>query len=192
LSELNKHNEEIEELVILAQDGDHDAFAKLYDLLIDPIYRYVYFRVKNDDVEDIVETVFLRMWSGLKKYKKSKKARFSSWVFRIAHNLVVDHYRSSKSTDFDAIPVHLVDTNRMHNPIEHAENGLQKDVLKSVLFRLKPVYRDVLVYKFLNGLSNKEIAKILKKTEGGVRILQMRSLRALKLEFDNLGIDYEV
>ena len=71
--ELSKRKVEIEQWVKQAQEGDHDAFSKVYDIFIDPIYRYVYFRVKRGDAEDLVETVFLKVWRALGNYKSDKK-----------------------------------------------------------------------------------------------------------------------
>jgi DNA-directed RNA polymerase specialized sigma24 family protein len=76
-----KNYEKMEELVLMAQAGDQEAFAKVYDALIDPIYRYVYYRANKIDVEDLVENVFLKVWENLKKYRSMKNKSFSSWVF---------------------------------------------------------------------------------------------------------------
>lgn len=180
---------EIDALVVKAQKGDHDSFAKLYDHFIDLIYRYVFYRVNRNDVEDIVETVFLKVWQHLKKYKKGKSS-FSAWIFRITHNLVVDYYRAQKDSTIDELDVQIPDPKREHNPIRVTENILEQEVLKEALSKLKKGYRDLLIHKFINDFSNKEIAEIMKKSEGSVRILQFRALRALKRELEEMGVDY--
>ncbi len=188
--DLKDRKEEIEALVKKAQKGDHDAFAEIYDAFIDPIYRYVFFRVRKEDAEDIVETVFLKVWEYLKKYKKQKNKSFASWVFRIAHNLVVDHYRSDKASMIGELTPNLPDNNRDHNPVKQTQATLDKEKLKVAISKLKKSYQEIIVYKFINELSNKEIASILKKSEGSLRILQFRALKALKRELKELGIDY--
>jgi RNA polymerase sigma-70 factor, ECF subfamily len=186
MSKIDK--EQIDELVIQAQKGDTDAFAAVYDELVSPIYRYVYFRVNKDDVEDLVELVFLKAWENIHKYKKKKKTSFSSWVFRIAHNLVIDHYRTHKETA--ELDVNIPSYDREHNPIARAEKALDEENLRKALSFLKDNYKQVLVLKFLEDLSNKEIAKVMKKSEGSLRILQMRALNALKDVLANMGIQY--
>ena len=81
MAQANLHERagEIEKLVVKAQDGNHEAFAELYDIFIDPIYRYVFYRVNRADAEDIVETVFLKVWQHLKKYRAGKSS-FSAWI----------------------------------------------------------------------------------------------------------------
>lgn len=187
-NELNERAKEIEALVKQAQKGDQDSFAKLYDIFIDPIYRYVFYRVKNEDSEDLVETVFLKVWEHLRKYKKDKKSSFSSWIFRIAHNLVVDYYRSNKDKMMEELNFQVADNKREHNPIRVAEDNIDQKILKKALSRIKKQYQDVIVYKFVNDFSNKEISEILKKSEGSVRILQFRALKALERELRDMGV----
>lgn len=188
-SNLNIRGEEIEKLVVMVQDGDHLAFAKLYDIFIDPIYRYVYYRVNSSDAEDLVETVFLKVWENIRQYRPKKKS-FSAWVFRIAHNLVVDYYRAAKDRNFGELDIHIPDQDRLHNPVKNVQNTLDNQNLKKAISKLKKPYRDLVIYKFINELSNKEIADILGKSEGSLRILQFRALKALKKELADMGINY--
>ncbi len=179
----------IEEFVIPAQQGDQEAFGKIYDLLVDQIYRYVYYRVQGEEVEDIVETVFLKVWENIRQYKPQKKS-FSAWVFRIAHNLVVDHYRASKDRVYDQLDPELPDQSRQHNPIKSVQSTFDNEVLKRALGKMKKQYRDIILYKFINELSNYEIAEILGKSEGSLRILQFRALKILKKELEDMGVNY--
>jgi len=190
MDNLNEKREHIEELVIKVQDGDHDAFSKLYDLFIDPIYRYVYYRVNEADVEDIVESVFIKVWQFMHKYKQKKNTYFSSWIFRVAHNLVVDHYRKSKNLEYDALNQDLVDDRREHSPIRNTENALDNTVLKKAIATLSRTYQDVIVYKYVNDLTNEEVSQIMGKSEGSIRILQFRALKALREEFAKMGVKY--
>lgn len=181
---------EIELLVKKVQQGDQGAFAKVYDALIDQIYRYVFYRVKDEEAEDIVENVFLKVWENIRKYKDEKGKSFSSWVFRIAHNLVVDHYRGAKDRKVEELDFNMADENREHNPIKTTENSIDQKVLKMALDKLKSPYKEVIIYKFINELSNSEIAEILDKNESSLRVLQFRALAMLKKELEEMGANY--
>ncbi|MFA4891282.1 MAG: sigma-70 family RNA polymerase sigma factor [Candidatus Gracilibacteria bacterium] len=179
---------EIERLVEKAQGGDTEAFASIYDHFVDQIYRYIYFRVPKEDAEDITETVFLKSWEKIRQYKMESKS-FSAWIYRIAHNLVVDTYRFKKDKEVVELTPNIPEYRREHNPIRTTENSLHSDKLKIALSKLKKGYRQVVILKFINELSNTEIAQVLKKSEGSVRILQFRALKALKRELNEIGVD---
>src|SRR6266481_3206633 len=84
------------ELVRRSQTGDRAAFARLYDAYVERIYRYVYFRVADDQLaEDITSTVFLKGWEKLDSYQVGSSP-FIAWLYRVAHNTVIDHYRTKK------------------------------------------------------------------------------------------------
>ncbi|MBN1494141.1 sigma-70 family RNA polymerase sigma factor [Candidatus Peregrinibacteria bacterium] len=186
VDELNKIPEkDIEQLVIRSQKGDSEAFSKLYDEYFTPIYRYIFFKVRKDEAEDILETLFLKAWENIKSYKKRKNVNFKSWLFRIAHNLVVDHYRLSRT--HQELDPRMSDPKKEANPLERVQRSLNNESLKSALGKLKKKYRDVIVLKFINELSNEEVSRVLKKSEGSVRILQFRALKALKEHLAETG-----
>lgn len=180
--------EKIDYLVELAQDGDADSFAVIYDHFVNQIYRYVYFRVPKNEVEDITEIVFLKAWEKLKQYTPKKRS-FSAWLFRIAHNLVVDSYRLKKDSEFEELSPDVAEHRCEHNPIKMTEMSLNSDSLKMALSKLNGKHRQVIILKFINELSNTEIAQIMKKTEGGIRILQFRALKSLKRELSDAGFN---
>lgn len=183
--------DEIEKLVIEVKTGNHDAFSQVYDFYIDQIYRYVYYRVKSEDSEDLTETVFLKVWENIASYKHRSGYWFSAWIFRIAHNLVVDYYRSAKNRDFDELGIDIASKDRQHNPIREADRSFDKRVLRIAIGKIRKSYQDIIVYKFLNELSNAEIAVIMKKSEGSLRILQHRALKALKIVMADMGVEYD-
>lgn len=185
-NELKDRSEEIETLVVECQQGSHEAFAELYDIFIDPIYRYVYYRANADSVEDIIETVFVRVWEKIHQYKPKKKTTFSSWIFRIAHNLVIDHYRAN-DRKMEALDPQMADEDAL-SPKSETQRALTKGTLRSALSRLKKPYQEVLVHKFINDLSNQEMSDLLNKSEGSLRTLQHRALKALKKELEDEGI----
>ncbi len=180
-------DKEIEKLVIKSQQGDAEAFGIIYDTYVTPIYRYIFYKVKREDVEDLVEQLFLKAWENIRKYKKRKQTSFKSWLFRIAHNLVVDHYRLTR--EHASLDPRFSDTKKESNPVIQASESLNNDRLKKAIEKLKPNYQQIIILKFLNELSNEEISKVLKKSEGSVRILQFRALKALKIILSDMGVN---
>ncbi len=161
-----------------SQAGDADAFASLYDAYVERIHRYIYFRVADDEqAEDITSHVFLKAWEKLDSYQAGSSA-FIAWLYRIAHNAVIDDYRTRKVT------VPLEDT----RPTEiHHQDGIDEKLdlqfesqqLRKALQGLTEEQQQVLILKFINELSTEEIAQQLGKQQGAIRALQMRALQNL-------------
>jgi RNA polymerase sigma-70 factor, ECF subfamily len=169
-----------EELVIQAIRGNSGAFGKLYIVFVEKIYRYVYYSTQSKDTsEDITQEVFLKAWSAIDSCRGREKT-FSSWLFRIAHNLLIDRLRKyNRRVSFEIQP--------MEDKID-TSSGLemkfeQQDLMKAMDY-LPENQRRVIILKFIEGMDNREIADILSKSEGAVRILQMRALDNLKKELD--------
>ncbi len=171
-----------------AQEGDKDAFGRVYDHFFDPIYRYVFFRVSAQDVDDIVENVFMKTWLNLPRYQ-NQDGHFSSWVFKIAHNAVIDHHRTHRS--LVTLDPSLKDESEEAAPAEKTERRLMAEAVRKELAGLKDPYRQVLSLKFLSGLSNAEIAEVLSEREANVRLIQFRGLKELKRRFEEAGLHYE-
>jgi len=164
-------------LVDQARSGNAEAFAKLYDAYVERVSRYVYFRVSADcDVEDLVSQVFLKAWENLERYKLSGSP-FAAWLYTIARNLVIDHYRTKKDTlpleDVLALPAD------MELPDEQVQARFDLEALRDALQVLTPDQQQALVLKYIAGLPNESIAKLMNKQEGTVRGLQMRGLQTL-------------
>lgn len=157
--------------------GDADAFARLYDAYVDRVYRFVFFRVSdNAAAEDLTSQVFLKAWENLDGYRMRGRP-FGAWLFRIARNLVVDHYRARKG---DA-PLESA-AQKLAAPAdvdESVEGRLDLERLRRALRRLTEDQRQVLTLKFIEGYSTEEIARAMGKQQGAIRALQMRGLRAL-------------
>lgn len=167
---------EIEHLVTQAINGDTEAFGELYTHHVTKIYRYVYYNVHNKErAEDITQEVFLKAWKAIGSCKGKEKT-FSSWLYRIAHNLIIDKLRKSqKQISHEAeLPEDIGDTSdRMEISLE------QRDLLK-VIDVLSPNQRQVIVMKFIEDMDNREIAETMGKSTGAIRILQMRALETLR------------
>ncbi len=164
-------------LVDQAKAGDPEAFAKLYDAYVERVTRYVYFRVsKNIDAEDVVSQVFLKAWENLDRYKMGSSP-FIAWLYTIARNLVIDHYRTRK----DTLPLEEAITlpSDMEMPDEEAQTHFDLEAMRDSLQVLSKDQQQVLILKYIAGLPNDSIAKIMNKQEGTIRGLQMRGLQTL-------------
>jgi RNA polymerase sigma-70 factor (ECF subfamily) len=164
-------------LVDQAKSGDPEAFAKLYDAYVERVSRYIFFRVSEDsDMEDLVSQVFLKAWENLDRYKVGRSP-FIAWLYTIARNLVIDHYRTKKNTL--ALDEVLALPSDMQLPDEEVQMHFDLDAMRDSLQVLSKDQQQVLILKYIVGLPNESIAKIMNKQEGTIRGLQMRGLQTL-------------
>lgn len=185
---LKNRQAEIELMVKNAQHGDTASFAKLYDCYISPIYRYVYYKVKQEDALDITESVFLKVWENLKLYRR-RKGGFSAWIFKIAHNMVVDHYRFQRQ-HISIEDMNIVDESSNADPSLRAERVLNNNNLRKALSKLKKPHQQIIILRYINGFEIAEIAEIMKKSEGSIRILKFRALQILKKILEEMNITW--
>lgn len=165
-------------LVEKAHRGDKDAYGDLYEHYLDDVYRYVYFRIGNhQDAEDLTEAVFIKAWQSLARCY-AEKALFRRWVFRIAGNAVIDHYRTVKQALSIDETMPVIDE-RMNLELNM---DIQEEVshLLTAVRQLSAVHQHVLVLRFANGLNTEETARVLDRSPGAVRVLQHRALKALQ------------
>jgi RNA polymerase sigma-70 factor (ECF subfamily) len=170
-------------LVQKAQQGNKEAFGTLYDRYVLKIYRFVYLKVSDkSEAEDITQQVFIRAWENIGSFT-FQGFPFSSWLYRIASNAVIDSYRTKKST----VSIELVS----ESEISYIARGEEVLDIKREIFQvmnalkeLKPDEQSILVMRFVDELSNKEVAHALGKTEGSVRVIQHRALKQLKKKLD--------
>ena len=163
-------------LVRRAAGGDFEAFVKLYGIYLDRIYRYVFYQVKNKmTAEDITENVFIKAWKAISSCN-GKEQTFSSWLYRIAHNHVIDIFRSQqkeRTIEMDAIA-------ELRHPGLALETELEHKELLDSMACLPPNQRQVIILKFIEGLDNCEVGQIMGKNQGAIRVLQMRALTKLR------------
>jgi len=174
------HQRESEDLLIQrAVKRDSAAFAALYDSNIDKVYRHVYYRLYNQaDAEDITQEVFIRAWKAINKYKRTG-APFVAWLIVIARNLIVDHHKSRKklvSLEEGKATSNCVET----NPEAMTEASLNRSYTRKAVMKLKGEKQKVILMRFIDGFSYREIAKVLNKSEGAVRVIQYRALNDLR------------
>lgn len=174
--EENDEQSEVIKLVNKAAGGNFDAFGNLYSIYLDRIYRYVYYHVKDRMMaEDITEEVFVKAWKAIKSCK-GRGRTFSSWIYRIAHNHIINSQRNKGKS----IPMEMKGLIALSD--RRQEIGAKTDnyELTEILDELPLNQKQVIILKFIEGMSNSEIAKIMNKSEVAVRILQMRGLSSLR------------
>jgi RNA polymerase sigma-70 factor (ECF subfamily) len=168
-----------EKLIKSAVKGDASAFGQLYDHYQPMIYRFVAVKVsRREEAEDITHQVFMSAWLNVKSYQH-RGHPFSSWLYQIARNQVIDFYRSRRSdTPIDAIdPEYFAVATSAEFAIPMK---LEVEAVRQAMKKLKPEYEDVIILRFIEDLSLKEVAGVLGKTEGAVKLMQHRAMRELK------------
>jgi RNA polymerase sigma-70 factor (ECF subfamily) len=170
----------VEKLAVQAVNGNTDAFGKLYTLFAEKIYRYIFYHINSKTAtEDITGEVFIKAWGAIKSCKGREKS-FSSWLYRIAHNQLVDEIRKRQRRS----SLELEDIESIRDPKNSVEECLEQQELLRVIDRLPSNQGRVIILKFIECLDNGEIALIMGKREGTIRALQMRALAKLKKELN--------
>jgi RNA polymerase sigma-70 factor (ECF subfamily) len=174
---LNSATDELK-LISLSQQGDTEALAHLYTCYVERITRYVYFRVTDHELaEDITSGIFLKMLEKLDTYQIGQSPVIA-WLYRMAHNAVIDHYRM-KRTFISLEDVHQSEVRQEVGIEEKLDLQSKSQQLRAALQLLSEEQQRVLILKFVDGLSTREIAGQLGKRQGAVRALQMRALQRL-------------
>ena len=177
---LEVHREE--DLVRRAQRREPEAFGQLYEEHFDRIYRYVMLRVRNQaDAEDITQQVFLKALENIGSYRWRGKP-FASWLFRIAHNLVVDYWKKKSREKVAAVAPEEIDEMAAspNDPAALAELNFDMKQLAAACDRLTEGQREIISLRFAGGLSVAESAKVMGKSEGAVKVLQHAALVKLR------------
>jgi RNA polymerase sigma-70 factor (ECF subfamily) len=165
-------------LIDAAAAGDGEAFARLYDLYVGRLYRYVYLRVGNEsDAEDLTQQIFLQAWRAIGRYRRTR-APFVAWLLVIAHNLVVSFYRGQK--DVRRLAMEPANEARWANPEEETLAAQEREAVRRAVARLNPDQQQVVTMRYLEQCDHSTIAAVLGKSEGTVRVILHRALRALR------------
>ena len=176
----------IERLVDKAADGNFEAFGQLYSIYLDKIYRYAMYQVKDKmTAEDITEEVFVKAWKAIGSCK-GKGHTFSAWIYRIAHNHIINTFRNIQRCR----SMEMGNIVELNGPEPEVETTPDQQELMEVVAELPQNQRQVVILKFIEGLDNQEIKKIMRKSEGAIRVLQMRALNTLRQKLG--GGRYEI
>jgi RNA polymerase sigma-70 factor (ECF subfamily) len=171
--------EELRALVERAQAGERDALEELYLIHFDRIYSYLHVSVGNrHDAEDLTTQTFLKMLEKIGSFKW-QSAPFSAWLFRIAHNLAMDHFRSRRRWQPEEEVPEPPGEEEPSAELE-AMQVIGRESMLKLIDRLSPEQQQVLTLKFVFNLPNAEVAAILDKTEGAIKSLQHRALVSLQ------------
>ncbi|HXI17609.1 MAG TPA: sigma-70 family RNA polymerase sigma factor [Chloroflexota bacterium] len=170
------------ELVRAAQAGDATSFGRLYEKYFDKVYGYLSFKMGNaTEAEDVTEQVFLKALESLGGYKWTG-VPFQAWLFRIAHNLMVDSLRRRSRRPSEPLEqaMDMTDTRPSNDPEAMLAQTLTREGLTQAVDRLTELQKQVISLKFAGGLSNAEVANHMGKTEGAVKSLQHAALASLQ------------
>src|SRR3954468_23588168 len=175
--------EHVRELVARGQQGDRDALEELYLIHFDRIYSYLHVSVGNrHDAEDLTTQTFLKMLESIGKFRW-QSAPFSAWLFRIAHNLAMDHFRAGRRWQpEDEVPEPEPDESTSAEA--GALEAIGRKSMLELIEDLSPEQQQVLTLKFVFNFANAEAATILGKTEGAIKSLQHRALVSLQKQLE--------
>lgn len=167
------------QLIARAQRGDVEAIGTLYDQHQNAVFRYLWARLGQRPLaEDLTGEVFMRMLTALPNYRPT--APFRAWLYRIARNLLIDHYR--KRGQATTLPLETAEPQPAADAdlLTVVEQTLTINRLQKALAHLEETQREVVTLRFLAGLSLQETAAALDKTEAAIKALQHRGLAALR------------
>jgi RNA polymerase sigma-70 factor (ECF subfamily) len=171
--------ENVRRLVDLAQQGDRTALEELYLIHFDRIYSYLHVTVGNrHDAEDLTTQTFLKMLESIGRFRW-QSAPFSAWLFRIAHNLAMDHFRAHRRWQPEADVPEPIGSEEPSAELE-AMQSIGRQSMLELIEKLSPEQQQVLTLKFVFNFANADVAKILDKTEGAIKSLQHRALASLQ------------
>ncbi len=171
--------EEEQQLIEEAKSGNAEAFGILYNQYMPQIYRFVMLRVgsNREEAEDLTHEVFVHAWQNIPTYSE-RGFPLSSWLYQIARNRIIDHFRTKKSNvpldDYAASEE--VDT--AFGPDVDVTLALER--VQEAIRKLGEEQQTVLIMRFVEDRPTSEVARVLGKTEGAVRLVQHRALRALR------------
>jgi RNA polymerase sigma-70 factor (ECF subfamily) len=182
-------SKEADDLVTRAIQGDGEAFASLFRVTLPSVYRYLYGRCGDASLaEDLAQDSYVRAMRAIKTSFKGGSSEFLAWMIRIARNRFLDHVKSGRvrwEVVVDEMPV----TVATGNPESEALAKVEGDELRRALGRLTEEQQEIVLLRFFNGLQIAEVAGATGRSEGAVKALQFRALRALARILDLEGAE---
>ena len=156
-----------------------DEFSNIYNQYVDKIYRFIFLKVNSQDItEDLTSETFSRCWKSFNGKSKNID-NIQAFLYKIARNLITDHYRQKGKIQF----VSTDDTPILDNRTdikEKAEDSSDFELVKTALTKINDDYQDIIIWHYLNDLSINEIASMTNKSEGAVRVMLHRALGDLR------------
>ena len=174
-------------LVQSAMNCDATAFGRLYAMHMDRVYRHIYYRVANQaDAEDLTQQVFSNAWQSIGRYRRTGSP-FIAWLMTIGHNLAVNLLRAKKGRAYLEAEV-LADDSAL-GPELSAEAGFEEQRLRRAILQLRPDEQQVVTLRFMEGFEFAEIAALLDKKEGNIRVILHRALVRLRNTIEKEGTE---
>ncbi len=160
--------------------GEASAFGLLYDKYQPNIFRFIFLKVsRREEAEDLTHQVFLNAWQNIEAFE-DQGLPLSSWLYKIARNKVIDYYRTKKSiASIENVPEDYFETSQ-DGGMEQIGNKIETEGIYKALKKLSAEYQEIIIMRFVEELSPREISKITGKKSGAIRVLQFRALRRLK------------
>jgi RNA polymerase sigma-70 factor (ECF subfamily) len=174
---IDQNSDLLPNLVAKAKLGKEEAFGSIYNLFFEKIYRFIYYRVSHKEIaEDLAEDVFLKAFSKMSSVQDNDS--FEGWLYQIARNKVIDYYRDKKQlVDLEEVENTLIYENNIIDVLELKEN---QKIFLELLKELGADQQMVIKMKFLENLENGQIAQVMKKKEGAIRVIQHRAIAKLQ------------
>jgi RNA polymerase sigma-70 factor (ECF subfamily) len=188
-------SEESDSVLIAQAKEDPAAFSLLYERYVTNIYNYIYYRTGNHhDAEDLVSRTFYRALKHFARYE-DRGAPFSAYLYRIAHNMVANWHRDRSRRQVVPLNELMLSSREREQPAVVAEEKGEQEILLAAVRRLPADRQQLLIHKFMDQMSNAEIAQIMGRTEGAIKSLYHRTLVALRQDLldkeNEQGIDQE-
>ncbi len=178
-------------VLALATRGDMEAFSELYKRNITKIYNYIFYRTGNPhEAEDLTARVFHRAMMHIRNFKDTG-VPFSAWLYRIAHNLVANWHRDNTRKQEVALEDHEFFIFYSEQPESTIVNEQEVELLIKGISRLTPERQQLIILKFVEKLSNSDVALIMDRSEGAIKSLYHRTLISLRKELGTLGLVQE-
>lgn len=167
------------EIVKKCQSGDLDAFGELYEMYVNKIYDFIYFRTSHrETAEDLTSLVFIKALEKIKDFN-IELGYFSAWIYRIARNSIIDHYRTKKVNENIDDHSEIKDSTDLEYEIDIK---CSIDTVKKHINKLNKEQKDIIVMRVWDGLSYEEISKIIGKSEANCKVILSRALTAIRKE----------
>jgi RNA polymerase sigma-70 factor (ECF subfamily) len=169
-----------DQLIARAAKGDREAFGQLYEEHALRVFRHAYFLTQDPFLaEDLTAQTFLKALEAIRRYE-NRGVPFIAWLLRITGNLTINYKKAQKNGHHAQLPEALIDEDRFTSPEKSAEARNDGERVWKLVQKLPFEQRQVIVMRFIDDLPYTEVAEVLNKSVGAVRVIQFRALAALR------------
>ena len=166
-------------LIAAAKSGDREAFTEIYRMHSQRVYRHIcYITGDAHEADDLTNETFIQAWKSIPKYE-DRGVPIEHWLLKIGHRMATHHLKRRKPVQ-DIEDVKLEDSSERHQPEHLVEVAGEVDTLRAAVIQLPEVQRQVIVWRFIEDMTYDEVAGLLGKSTGAVRVIQFRALRQLR------------